>query len=80
MTYDNIKRHKKKQGFTLTLEDTFLKNHMGGVKLTPHSPLCYLRVKRIFKLHGVLRLESDSYIFCFLKPDAFVTYFRIFFP
>ena len=28
-------------------------------------------LKRIFKLHGVLRLESDSDIFYFLKRDIF---------
>ena len=29
MTYDNIKSHKK-QGFTLSLEDTFLEKQQGG--------------------------------------------------
>ena len=33
-TYDNIKSHTK-QGFTLSLEDTFLEKLEGGVKLTP---------------------------------------------
>ena len=27
VAYDNIESHKKKQGFTLPLEDTFWKNH-----------------------------------------------------
>ena len=46
----------------LTLEDTFKKTHGRG-QINPHSPPCYLMVKRIFKLQGVLRVESDSYIF-----------------
>ena len=55
----------------LTLEDTFKKNTHGRAQINSHSPPCYLRVQRIFfKLYGVLRLESDSYIFYFLKPDA----------
>ena len=33
MTYDNIKSHKKKQGFALSLEDTFFKKPQG--ELTP---------------------------------------------
>ena len=39
MTYDNIKNHKKKQGFTLSLEDTFFKKPQGGVKLIPLAVL-----------------------------------------
>ena len=34
MTYDNIKNHKK-QGFTLSLEDTFLEKPEGGQIDTP---------------------------------------------
>ena len=30
VTYDNIKSHKKNQGFTLSLEDTFLEKQQGG--------------------------------------------------
>ena len=30
VTYDNIKSLKKKQGFTLSLEDTFLEKPQGG--------------------------------------------------
>ena len=33
----------KKQGFTLSLENTFLKKQEGGVKLTP--PLAFLGLK-----------------------------------
>ena len=34
MTCDNIKSHKK-QGFTLSLEDTFLENHRGATGRNP---------------------------------------------
>ena len=30
VAYDNIKSHKKKQGFSLYLENTFLKSHRGA--------------------------------------------------
>ena len=39
VTYDNIKSHKN-QGFTLSLEDTFLKKAQeGGIKLIPYRQL-----------------------------------------
>ena len=34
MTYDNFKSHKK-QGFTLSLEDTFMEKPKWEVKFTP---------------------------------------------
>ena len=37
MTYDNFKSHKK-QGFTLSLEDTFMEKPKGEVKFTPPPP------------------------------------------
>ena len=40
VTYDNLKSHKK-QGFTLSLKNTFLEKLQGGlnrvIKLIPHS-------------------------------------------
>ena len=39
VTYDNVKSHKN-QGFTLSLEDTFLKKAQeGGIKLIPYRQL-----------------------------------------
>ena len=44
VTYDNIKSHKN-QGFTLSLEDTFLKKSTGGGSQTDPLPPAVLELK-----------------------------------
>ena len=54
MTYDNIKCHKKKQGFTLSLEDAFFKKSQRGqidlpavLGLMPLHPLTSFDIKKV---------------------------------
>ena len=55
VTYDNIKSHSKKQGFTISLEDAFFKKPHGESQIDP-QPVLGLR-SLITYVHGAVFLS-----------------------
>ena len=69
-----ILKATKNQGFTLSLENTFLKKPQEEIKLTPHSPSAFLRLTvsasaRNVHNKEILKKETSSLILPFHCRD-----------